>query len=424
MNIEPSWSSQAEHSIFVTPEGDYFTWGNNVDGALGTCDKERRDSPVPLKFPEGEGRRSAEIESLACGQRHCLALMKDGRVFGWGRGAALQLGEGPRADVLEPTLLRLPEPPVFVAAGSHFSAVITRGGNLYMGGTNSNSELGEEEGKGFKVFPTRVLGLPPIVEVSGGWNHTVVRTEEGEIWSWGKSDNGETGHGSGIKTISVPTLLPPFPEKIVKISCGGYHTLFLGEKGTLWSCGWNYYGNSGHTGVTYVHRPTELKVGEGGGRVKEIAAGWCNSMVLLEDGSVWVWGNNTEGQVGLGNTRSQFGPARLVIPLKVGEGGGRGRGEVVGIGCCCDHSFVVTNTGDLWLWGRGIFGTLGNGERTDRSVPRKLEGLKVKLPRPRSGKWWGEVGLWLFLGREDRGSRFSGMPLEIVFHFVNLAFGG
>jgi alpha-tubulin suppressor-like RCC1 family protein len=428
MNIEASWSSQAEHSIFVTPEGDYVVWGNNKDAALGTGDNVSAADPVPLRFPESEGGRKAEIKSLACGQRHCLAVMTDGRVFGWGRGREGQLGESPE-DRLVPTLLNFPETPVFAAAGSHFSAVITKGGNLYMGGQNGHAELGIDC-RGLIPFPTNVLGLPPVVEVSAGWNHTVARTGEGEIWSWGKSDDGETGQGEQGTKIT-PTLLPPFPEKIVKIACGGFHSFFLGEKGTLWSCGWNYHGNTGHpkkTNSCSILTPQILKIGEGQGRVKEIAAGWCNSMALLEDGSLWVWGNNSDGQLGSGNHWSKGVPTQLVFPPAAGEDekvgvGGEERKEegdrVVGIGCCCDHCFVVTRNGDLWIWGRA----LGLGGGLDLLVPKKVEGLKVRLPKPRSQRWWKEVGVWLFLGRVSGDSQFVRMPVEIIFHFVSLAFG-
>jgi alpha-tubulin suppressor-like RCC1 family protein len=140
--------------------------------------------------------------------------------------------------------LTFPERPVFIAAGCHFSAVITEGGALYMGGENGHGELGTEVQIPI-TLPSRVLGLPLVVEVAMGWYHTVARTEEGAVWSWGRNDSGEAGHGPGKLTVTTPSLLPPFTEKIVRVVCGGYHSFFLGEKGTIWSCGWNYYGNTG-----------------------------------------------------------------------------------------------------------------------------------------------------------------------------------
>jgi alpha-tubulin suppressor-like RCC1 family protein len=129
MNLEPSWSSQAEHSIFVTPEGGFLIWGHNLDGSLGLgTDTAHKCAPITLDFPKGvEG---GDIVSLACGQRHSIALTRDGRVVGWGRGSSEQLGPE-RVNNIKPSLLTFPERPIFIAAGGNFAAVITEGGALH-----------------------------------------------------------------------------------------------------------------------------------------------------------------------------------------------------------------------------------------------------------------------------------------------------
>jgi hypothetical protein len=106
----------------------------------------------------------------------------------------------------------------------------------------------------------------------------------------------------------------------------------------------------------------------------------------------------------------------------LGKKEGEGREEVVGIGCCCDHSFLVNKKGEHWTWGSSAFGTLGHGNNSNCNVPKKVEGMRVRLPKPRS-QWWEEVGVWLFLGRVDGDSQFWRMPLELVYHFVKIAFG-
>jgi alpha-tubulin suppressor-like RCC1 family protein len=248
------------------------------------------------------------------------------------------------------------------------------------------------------------------VEVAAGWAHTVARTEEGEIWVWGESNDREGGILSQGNLLLPPTPLPPFPEKIVKIACGGYHTLFLGDKGTLWSCGWNYYGNTGLGQEGMSHPITPLFLGGGPKGVKEFAAGWYHSMVLLQDGSLLTWGYNEYDQTGHPTNDRFFKP--LLLPFSE---------EVAGIGCCCDHSFLVTSEGDLYTWGRGSFGTLGHGDFQNQHVPKKVEGIKVRVPMPRHMRW-EEVGLWLFLGREDGCSPFWRIPVGVTYHFVEMHF--
>jgi hypothetical protein len=151
-----------------------------------------------------------EIEAVACRQSHTLALTRDRRVFGWGSSGQLGRSKG---DFTEPILLDIPGHPVFIAAGSHFSAMIMEDGALYMGGGNQDQEQGKK-GTDMIIFLVRVEGLPPVVEVAGGWAHPVARTENGVVWSWGKSKYGKSRHGDEkISNIAPPAPLPLSPKE-------------------------------------------------------------------------------------------------------------------------------------------------------------------------------------------------------------------
>jgi alpha-tubulin suppressor-like RCC1 family protein len=112
-----------------------------------------------------------------------------------------------------------------------------------MGGKNDHAELGEE-GETTKPFPSRVPNLPPVVEVSVGWFHVVARTEEGEVYSWGRNDSGETGQGLDKFSVTRPTLLP-FPEKITKVLCGAYTPSSSGKRGPTGPVGGTSSGTRG-----------------------------------------------------------------------------------------------------------------------------------------------------------------------------------
>jgi alpha-tubulin suppressor-like RCC1 family protein len=406
MNLLPSWSSASEHSIFVTSEGRYLVCGHNQQGSLGLGDQENRLVLTPFTLSEEE--EGTKIKSLACGQ-HNLALTRDGRIFVWGRQYAGELGTGTSEQcVTRPVLLPFSEgKPVFIACGVRYSGLITESGSLYMWGDNTHGQLGCK-GSDVKVKqPTKVLGLPPVVEISCGGLHTVARTRGGEIWTWGYNTSGQTGHDKETPEVSSPVVLPPFPENIIKVACGSHHTLFLGDRGSLWICGWNSYLNCGIVGEPSIVPPRLLFSGEGpSASVKEISAGGCHSLILLGDGSLRVWGQNIWGQLGIGNS-DEISP---VTPLRFSGG------EVAGIGCCLRSSFVITQEGDLWTWGAGL--STGHGDRWNKPEPRKLEGLKFWVPRT---KWWKEAGVWIFLGKEDGGSQFHRLPVEVIYNFVNLS---
>jgi alpha-tubulin suppressor-like RCC1 family protein len=168
--------------------------------------------------------------------------------------------------------------------------------------------------------------------------------KEREVWAWGGSGNGETGIGMEDKVIMTPSPVPfSFPEKITKVFCRGYHSLFLGEEGTLWACGYNFFESTG-VGIEKMRvlTPEVIFLGEGEENFREVSTGWSYSMILLEDGDLRVWGSNRFGQLLLSST--QYTPVLLEFPPD-GNGEkeeGKNEEEEAGLGCYGDNLFAVT----------------------------------------------------------------------------------
>ena len=93
-----------------------------------------------------------------------------------------------------------------------------------------------------------------------------------------------------------------------------------------------------------------------------VATGWHHSMALSEDGRVWMWGDNTYGQLGMGNYDD------LLIPTIV-----PGLPKIKRIACGSWHVMALDINGEVWSWGRNETGMLGTGERTKSLVPVKIE---------------------------------------------------
>jgi hypothetical protein len=93
----------------------------------------------------------------------------------------------------------------------------------------------------------------------------------------------------------------------------------------------------------------------------DIATGWHHSMALGKDGSIWVWGDNPYGQLGIGNYEDLLLPKRLVSLPKAKK-----------IACGSWHSMMIDIGDNVWCWGRNENGMLGNNTEMNSALPVQL----------------------------------------------------
>jgi len=96
----------------------------------------------------------------------------------------------------------------------------------------------------------------------------------------------------------------------------------------------------------------------------EVAAGDHHSLLLLEDGTVWAWGSNSNGQLGIGNK------VRQIIPVKID-----GLTDIINISAFEEFSLALKSDGTVWAWGLNDFGQLGIGNMTNQLTPANVKGL-------------------------------------------------
>jgi alpha-tubulin suppressor-like RCC1 family protein len=88
-------------------------------------------------------------------------------------------------------------------------------------------------------------------------------------------------------------------------------------------------------------------------------------VALSSDGTVWAWGQNSVGQLGLGDTAARLRPTHLGIT------------DVASIGAGRLHSLAVKVAGTAWAWGKNDFGQLGDGTKIDRKIPVRVIGISA-----------------------------------------------
>ena len=147
--------------------------------------------------------------------------------------------------------------------------------------------------------------------MAGGF-HTIILTEDNQVFSWGSGAYGELGCGdlqpsNKPKQIQLPnetTLTPDqndfFSENksivVKQIKAGGHHSILMSNKGMLYTFGYGAHGQLGHRSTSNALVPTLVR-DMAGKPVKEIAAGWNHTLVLSQAGDLYACGYNKHGQL-------------------------------------------------------------------------------------------------------------------------------
>jgi len=283
-----------------------------------------------------------------------------------GHGDRGEEGENPRE--LSPRVVEalVGKKVVGASAGDHHTVVWTEEGELFTFGLGDNGRLGHG-GHQNELVPRLVEALTgkKVVGVSAGACHTVVWTEEGELFTFGAGGNVVLGHG-GEENESVPRLVQALAgKKVIGAAAGEYQTAAWTEEGELFTFGHGGYGKLGYGGQQneLVPRLVEVLVGK---KVIGAAAGTCHTAAWTEAGDLFTFGYGRHGQLGHGGIENELVP-RLVEAL-AGK-------KVVGAAAGIDHTAAWTEEGELFTFGAGEQGSLGHGGIHNEPVPRLVYAL-------------------------------------------------
>src|SRR3989338_2173081 len=153
-----------------------------------------------------------------------------------------------------------------------------------------------------------------------------------------------------------------FASATPQISAGEYHSLALKSDGTVWAWGNNSDGQLGDRETINRRIPVEVL---GLKEVIAIAGESTNSLVLKSDGTVWVWGNNSDGQLGDGTTKKKYFPVQT-----------QGLKDVIAIAGGNSHGIALKSNGTVWTWGNNKNGQLGDNTTTNRNIPVQIYKFK------------------------------------------------
>ncbi|MFC5529105.1 stalk domain-containing protein [Cohnella yongneupensis] len=202
---------------------------------------------------------------------------------------------------------------------------------------------------------------PKVVQLASGVNHTLAILDNGMVMAWGDNKYGQLGNGTSGNTNPTPALVTGLKD-VVAVAGGKDHSMALTKDGTVWTWGANYDAQLGngsqskfsadYTTIVENHDslvPTQVR---GLDHVTAIAAGWNLNYALKDDGTVWGWGSNLFGGLGVG-LRGLF---QQTTPLQVNK-----LHDVISISAGWNHGHAIQKDGTSWSWGFNDSATAGDG---------------------------------------------------------------
>ncbi|MGE5370671.1 MAG: S-layer homology domain-containing protein [Solirubrobacterales bacterium] len=363
------------YSLALPANGQVWAWGANTVGQLGDTGTSDRTTPRAVAALMGGGHLNQAI-SVCAGPNHGLAVNSDGSVYAWGKADSGQLGNG--TDTLSylrnPIKVLGPGGSGFltdiqsVAAGAEHSLALKYDGTVWAWGANTYGQLGDGSinGSSYPVQVRNPAGTGPlthVVALAAGDFHSLALLDDGTVLSWGYNPFGQLGNNdSGTdKLLPVQVLQTgAVPLTGVKTIASGYaHGLALKSDGSIWAWGYNFEGALGNGGVTgsQVANP----VSGATGTYVAIAAGYGHSLALRDDNTVWAWGSNGSGQLGLSNTTAGYYTPQQVRD----DSGSTYLTGILSIAAGGSHSLAAKADGTVFAWGENANGAAGNNSTTN-----------------------------------------------------------
>jgi len=255
-----------------------------------------------------------------------------------------------------------------IDAGTDHSIAIKDDGTVWTWGDNSHGQRGDGTTGGNNQIPIQVSQLSAIVSVAAGQDFSVALDESGDVWTWGDDVAGQIGDGTvGGGNRTTPYQITTLSD-ITAIAAGTQHVLALKNNGEVWAWGLNGNGQLGDNTTQSRATPVQVKVTASTflTGIVSIACGGNHSLALTSAGAAKAWGKNTNGQIGINSTTTPQKLAQQVSGLTSG---------VAMLAGGLNNSYAVKTDGSAWSWGANNSAQIG--DNTTGAANQKLVPVQV-----------------------------------------------
>jgi alpha-tubulin suppressor-like RCC1 family protein len=356
---------------------ELYLWGRNNFGQVGDNTTATRSTP------RQEFTSDSNWQRISVGTQHAAAIKTDGTLWTWGDNTSGQLGDNTIVHKSTPKQFNISGGIIFgwkqISCGNGHTVALANDGTLWCWGRNSYGQVGDNTTQP-RSTPRQIsagaTGITGWTQVSAGAFHTVAIRNDGTLWSWGYNYYGVVGDNT---SGNLANRLTPRQEltsstnwRQVNFSSGSYTTSAIKTDGTLWCWGYNAAGQVGDN--TILNRSTPRQISAGASRItgwKQTSSSLNNTAAIRTDGTLWVWGRNSYGQVG-DNTAG----STIYRSTPIQEFTGSNNWKQVSTGSA--NTIGLKTNGTLWVWGDNNNGQVGDNTNSGgvlgsncRSTPRQ-----------------------------------------------------
>ena len=345
--------------------GELWVWGNNEYGVLaaGLAHDAHRSSPVQIPgtnwkiLSTGAGDNAYQIK----------AIKSDGTLWSWGRNSAGALGlnetGGPgNAEASRSSPTQVPGTNWAYVTGRYSVYATKTDGTLWAWAYNNYGQLGDNTVV-YRSSPTQIPGTTwaqgRYKFTQGGSNVSAIKTD-GTLWAWGYNNQGMLGLNEASPAHKSSPVQVGSDTTWKAVSSFLYGNIATKTDGTLWSWGFNQYGQLGVNDTTHRSSPIQVGTDTTWGNLNAAVSRYGVNAIKT-DGTLWAWGNNTKG--GMGGTGTRSSPTQIPgttwKEIGIGDDGTR---------------IAVKTDGTMWAWGDNAKGQLGQNNETEYNSPVQIPG--------------------------------------------------
>jgi alpha-tubulin suppressor-like RCC1 family protein len=391
------------HALAVKSNKATYSWGLQTHGALGNGTGTSTSQLNPGFVKSSAIESFPDAVEVAAGRKHGVALLNSGAVQAFGQNTSGQLGNNTvttpsnffPVSVLKSTLATDYLTGCKQIAAAHtYSAALSSSGLVYTWGDDVSGRLGRIV-SGTDNQYARVVklasgsgSLSNIQQIACGKYHMLARVAHdsensgatGRVWVWGLNSSGQLGLGNTTNYDRAFETTGSFLAGVTDLSAGDEHSAVVRWKsailGKVYCFGQREFGRLGNNSTTagIVSSPNEVVKSNGTAldHIIKVSAGPRHTLALDDQGHVWSWGCNANGELGDGTTTNshrgyaakvQYNGADLPNIVNISAGGVEDAG----------FSLATAEDGTIYAWGANSYGQLGTGTtEAVRKLPRAL----------------------------------------------------
>ena len=366
-------------TLILKEDGTVWAVGRNDIGTCAQGDTTNRTTPVQIKI--NASTYLTNVVKIAAIRAQAMALTSDGEVYTWGYNDYGVLGLGDTTTRTYATKVKgvggngYLENIIDISIGHTTAIVVDKNGDLYAWGNGQDYELLENE---TSYTPVKLSKISNFICANVGYGVIGAIKANGETWTWGYNKYGEIGYAPITTTSSTETCLS---NEINEIKFNGYSGYILKEDGTIWSSGLNNYGQLGLGDTTNRTTFTQIKDKDGNVlKAKTIKAGSRNLQFIGTDGKTYVTGYNGKGQIGDQTTTSAKYPKVMTYEdgTEVTDAIAIAPGTCYS-DSNSRNNVILRKDGSIWIAGENTYGQIGNGTTSNSNKLIKMGEENVQL---------------------------------------------